>query len=840
MDFYKKTIIFNENFWQLNQELLLKHGPKIRNYLDQLSNNILSLKRITELETMFFKYLLLGADYKESCWQLEHAVLDTSSRTWEEIYKENVDPVAPGQYRQKKQTLANGHERSDLAGIFGANSLAFIEKKLAYVHSDKCKDKIKTLAESGFDYHESFIAHRDLGAAELTNRSGQSLFLTLSAYRPDQEKVDCLFIYSEHVNLYENYERNCKYLFAIKVAVAQAIVRSRQEYTLNGLGLNNNQVLIAKAYTLQQFNEKHITSKAWKKSLADYLNILAEKKESIFAMIASLKETQIGQDSSIFDKELLETLEFEQDLCETYLESAVLQKINKHPNISILQILLDETKKIKQSIVKARKNQLKQKDPSAIKQYEQSISAFEIMHNLFNEILYRFCEFELNIPKDAIVIAKNISNSMMKELAAQKKLKGVMTAVGGTGSHVLIFARNSNLPALVRLNGIEQMINNDSNLIIDMRKNQLIVNPDKETLSYYQSIKKNIDLLNSMINSEKNDPFENILKEPFRLHSSLDNLEQLNSINTSGSQTIGLVRTENMYYERAYPPELDEHLDFYKNIVQKNPRAKIRTFDFSGDKNDIAFLKKESDQPYRNTEFARSADGQKMLYIQFLGFLQTAAAHGLLHIFFPALDNFADFQYYKTHFEQKREEFLTANPNLLKSIAAIQVGAMLESKTINKKYKLLPDNRIFASADFFSIGSADLACSVLGITDRENKYTIYHSLHPRVLKKMLDFKKQADKQNKTLSICGNIGGDLLGAFIFYHLGLRDLTISAFDIPKIAYLYRRLGESDKDYVKTLKRSHSLKEVINLTKKYILKNSFLSSIFTKLMYKFPELD
>jgi phosphoenolpyruvate-protein kinase (PTS system EI component) len=840
MSFYKKTIIFNEKFWQLNQELLLKHGPKIKKYLSQLSNDILSLKRITELETMFFKYLLLGADYKENCWQLEHAILDTKTQAWEEIYKENVDPVAAGQYRQKKQTLANGHERKDLAGIFGINSLSFIEKKLTYIHSEKCKDKIKTLAESGFDYNEGFIAHRDLGAAEPTTRAGQSLFLTLSVYRPDQEKVDCLFIHSDHINVYENYERNRKYLFAIKAAVAQAIVRSQQEYTLQGLGLNNNQVLIAKAYTLQQFNEKHITSKAWKKSLADYLNVLAEKKESISAMIASLKETQIGQDPSIFDKELLKTLEFEQDLCEINLESTVLQKINEHPNISILQILLDETKKITQNIGKAREDQLKEKNPLKVEQYEQSISAFEIMQNLFNEILYRFCEFELNIPKDAIVIAKNISNSMMKELAAQKKLKGVLTAVGGPGSHVLIFARNSNLPALVRLNGIEQMINNDSNLIIDMRKNQLIVNPKKDTLNYYQFIKKNIDILNRMIDNEKFDPFENILKEPFKLHSSLDNLEQLDSINTSGSHTIGLVRTENIYYERAYPPELDEHLDFYKNIAKKNPAAKIRTFDFSGDKNDIVFLKKEHNQPYHNTEFARSTDGQKMLYIQFLGFLQTAAAHGLLHIFFPTLNNFADFQYYKTHFEQKREEFLSANPNSLKTITAIQVGAMLESKTINKKYKLLSDNRIFAAADFFSIGSADLACSVLGITNRENEYTIYHSLHPKVLKKMLAFKKQADKQHKTLSICGNIGGDLLGAFVFYHLGLRDLTISAFDIPKIAYLYRRLGQPDKDYVKALKRARSLKKVIDLSKKYITKNPFLGSIFSKLMYEFPELD
>lgn len=839
MGFYQKSLIFNESFIQANSELIAKQGPKLWSYLEQLSASILSLKRITEIETMFWKYLLLGPDYKNTSWQLEHVVFDTQTRSWEEIYKENVASVEPGKYAQHKQALRNLQERSDLAQLFGARSLAFIEKKIVYIHSAKCKDKFKALAEAGFDYQGPLLSHRTLRTIDHPDSLRYGMVIALNNYDPRNARIDCLFISSEEINLYENYEKSRRYLVAIKDLVVAAIKRSQQEHILPGLGISNSQVMIGRAYTLHQFNEKHIPTKAWEKSLNDYLSIVDQKIADIKVMINSLNDPLITEEAELRDIELLKTLEFEKDYYEYVLKLGMSSTFKKNQNISILQLLLNESKNMNAKIIETENTLLVSgADPLRRRQLEQNLSAMEISKNLFNDVLFRFCEFELDIPQESIVISKNLSNSMMKELAAKKKLQGVLTAVGGLGSHVLIFARNSNIPALVGIPGIEQMINDNTTLIIDMLQNKLILNPTNTTLKEYEALRKKIDRLNELLAEDKLLPYEDKLGEPFTLSSSLDNLEQLKTINNSGSAAIGLVRTENLFYDRVTPPETAEHYMFYSTIVQSNPEAKIRTFDFGGDKNEISFINRETRINYNNNLFARQKLGRELLGVMFFAFWEAVRDNGLLHIYFPALESFADFIYYRKYYEQQKNEFVKLKNNGNDVFSEIEIGAMLETKTIDKRWRFFPDNRIFKAADFLSIGSADLACSLLEITAREKEYTIYHSLHPKVLKKIRSFKQKAAKQQKAVSVCGNIGGDLLGAFVFYQLGIRELTISSFDIPKVAALFRELDEIDQQLVRRILHAADHREVIALATGYIQRKPQLKKLFDKLMYTFPE--
>jgi phosphoenolpyruvate-protein kinase (PTS system EI component) len=109
-----------------------------------------------------------------------------------------------------------------------------------------------------------------------------------------------------------------------------------------------------------------------------------------------------------------------------------------------------------------------------------------------------------------------------------------------------------------------------------------------------------------------------------------------------------------------------------------------------------------------------------------------------------------------------------------------ELGVMIEVPSA----ALLAD-RIAREADFFSIGTNDLAQYGLAV-DRANRdvSAFYRPLHPAVLR-LIQFVVEAGRAaGRPVAVCGELASDPLGASALIGLGITDLSVTPVAIPEL--------------------------------------------------------
>lgn len=85
---------------------------------------------------------------------------------------------------------------------------------------------------------------------------------------------------------------------------------------------------------------------------------------------------------------------------------------------------------------------------------------------------------------------------------------------------------------------------------------------------------------------------------------------------------------------------------------------------------------------------------------------------------------------------------------------------------------------ICAISDFVSIGTNDLTQYLLAVDrNNENVADLFSSLHPAVLKAMLQIVQGAAISGTPVSVCGELAGDPLGVMALLGMGIDSLSMS---------------------------------------------------------------
>jgi phosphotransferase system enzyme I (PtsI) len=119
--------------------------------------------------------------------------------------------------------------------------------------------------------------------------------------------------------------------------------------------------------------------------------------------------------------------------------------------------------------------------------------------------------------------------------------------------------------------------------------------------------------------------------------------------------------------------------------------------------------------------------------------------------------------------------------------AGIEVGIMVEVPSA-----ALQAHVMAKESDFFSIGTNDLIQYTLAV-DRGNELVanLYSAANPAVLS-LIDFTiAAARKENKPVSMCGEMAGDPIFTSLLLGMGLTELSISPPSIPEIKKIIRNV-------------------------------------------------
>jgi phosphoenolpyruvate-protein kinase (PTS system EI component) len=103
----------------------------------------------------------------------------------------------------------------------------------------------------------------------------------------------------------------------------------------------------------------------------------------------------------------------------------------------------------------------------------------------------------------------------------------------------------------------------------------------------------------------------------------------------------------------------------------------------------------------------------------------------------------------------------------------------------------LAADRLAAEADFFSIGTNDLAQYTLAAErGNERVAALADGLHPAVLELIRLAAAAAAARGRWTGVCGEIAGDPLATPLLIGLGVTELSMSAPAIPHVKQVVRR--------------------------------------------------
>jgi len=188
-------------------------------------------------------------------------------------------------------------------------------------------------------------------------------------------------------------------------------------------------------------------------------------------------------------------------------------------------------------------------------------------------------------PPDAIVVAYDLSPADTAQLH-KAAVAGLITDAGGKTSHTAIIARAHEIPAVVGLETITEIVETDDRIVIDGGSGIVIVNPTPATVAEFRDEQRRQVAAGAALHSMRDLPANTLDGTVIALYCNIDGHDELDDAIDYGAMGVGLYRTEYLFMGQAEPPDEERH---YQTAVEVLTRlagrpATIRTFDLGADK----------------------------------------------------------------------------------------------------------------------------------------------------------------------------------------------------------------------------------------------------------------
>jgi len=383
-------------------------------------------------------------------------------------------------------------------------------------------------------------------------------------------------------------------------------------------------------------------------------------------------------------------------------------------------------------------------------------------------------------------------------LLHHKGIAGLVLEHGGSLSHTAILARSLKIPTAMGVGHARQLLLEGESLILDGERGLVLAKPPRPTQKHYRDrIQQESARLDRL---KKVRRLKSVTKDRQRvcLQANVDLPSDLERLDGSGAEGIGLYRTEYLFMNRQSPPDEEEQFEAYAQVInalQGRP-VTIRTLDLGADKqvdggrggSPVAV------NPALGLRAIRLCLADQRLFIPQLRALLRASRLGPLRILIPMLSNTRELFHIRgliktIERDLRREGQAPGNE--------IQLGGMIEVPAAALS------TRTFAKhLDFLSIGTNDLIQYTLAVdrVDDQVNY-LYDPAHPAVMRLLRIIIDEAGEVGTPVSMCGEMAGDPRFTRLLLCMGLRDFSMPSAALSEVKHVIRR---TDIGSLKTLAR------------------------------------
>ncbi len=392
------------------------------------------------------------------------------------------------------------------------------------------------------------------------------------------------------------------------------------------------------------------------------------------------------------------------------------------------------------------------------------------------------------VDHNSIVVAENLTAADVI-LFSRRNILGCAMDFGGATSHVSIMARALNLPAVVGMHGITEVVHSGDLIVLDGHNGRVVVNPTPETLAaaraQHEEYKQRLEDQKTLT------PLVSETLDGRRVHLRMNAefKEECDLLAEVGAEGIGLFRTEMQFLVKGRLTFSEEdQYKLYHEVVDRVAPAPttFRVLDLGGDK--VLPLAHREQNPFLGWRGIRILLDKPDLFLPQLRSILRASAHGPVRILLPMITTISEVHRFKEMLKEAqadlRKQGLHFDPHT-------PIGIMVEVPSV-----VLCADCFAAEVDFFSIGSNDLTQYALAV-DRGNDLVspLYAELHPAVLRLIELTVAAAEKHHISVGLCGELAADPQAAPILIGLGIRELSMAPRFLPEVKRMVRNLTFED---------------------------------------------
>jgi phosphotransferase system enzyme I (PtsP) len=377
---------------------------------------------------------------------------------------------------------------------------------------------------------------------------------------------------------------------------------------------------------------------------------------------------------------------------------------------------------------------------------------------------------ERKLPDDAILIARNLGPADILEYD-RHKLKGILLEEGSAASHAGIVARALEIPCVGRLSGLRDRVNQGDAVIVDAESGEAYLRPRPDVVSSIRARMAVRDQRRAEFARLRDTPAFTRDGAKITLLMNAGLAVDLDILAETGAEGIGLFRTEFQFMVAEELPRFNAQTQLYSRVLDAADGMPVtfRTLDLGGDKI-LPYLEAErEDNPALGWRAIRMGlDRPALLRLQLRALI--AATNGReLRVMFPLVASVDEFRAARALVDH---EVAWALKRGRPAPSELRVGAMIEAPAL-----IWHLDALLPMTDFVSIGTNDLL-QYMFAADRGNPRVAsrYDPLSPPALRALQAIQEACADTGTPVSVCGEMAGRPLEAFVLIALGYDHLSM----------------------------------------------------------------
>lgn len=393
-------------------------------------------------------------------------------------------------------------------------------------------------------------------------------------------------------------------------------------------------------------------------------------------------------------------------------------------------------------------------------------------------------------PDDAVIVSHDLSPADVIALS-RKRVRGIVTEVGGSTSHTAILARALDLPAVVGCAGVLERAGAGDLVIVDGGAGEVVLDPSPALVAHYRGLQQGRAQVFLQVQRESALASVTLDGKSMALLANVEIPEEIAPAIAAGAEGVGLYRSEFLFINRSELPTDDDHETVCGAILDGlgSMPATLRTFDIGSDKLAAAVRLPREHNPALGLRACRLGLARPTMFrAQLRGMLRAIFVRKRGAILLPMIGSVEELMAVRELIDGETDAL--ENHGVLRW-QGLRVGVMIELPAA-----VWIADELAARCDFFSVGTNDLIQYALGI-DRGNEQVahLYQPLHPAVLRALKSTIDAAHRHKIPVSLCGESAADPVLLPVMLGLGFDSLSMPASAIARVRYVLRRLRYDD---------------------------------------------